>query len=259
MTDTTGKGIPGVSIAVDTGGQIATTISTGGYRLDNLSAAVHKISASVSLSGVAYSGSTQAATTAGNLNSNVNLLLSPTNQQATVQGYVRDSSGAAIVGASVYAAVPNPASGSSSGSYSSLAAFTDSTGFYSIPNIPATLPAASLSVTASSPATTNENAAVPQSSITPGSVFTQNFTLAASTNVAADTPVIVGINSFTQPTDGLVGSALQARLVSGSASPYEGLRRRLSPSYAALCRPQAHCRQQAPRVPRRRGRVCGGN
>ena len=234
VTDTAGKGIPGVSIAVDTGGQIATTISTGGYRLDNLSAAVHKVSAFVSLSGVQYSGSTQVATTAGNLNSNANILLSPTNQQATVQGYVRDSSGNPVAGASVYAAVPNAASGSSAGNYSSLVAFTDSTGFYSIPNIPASLPSGSLSVTASSPTTANGSATISQAGITPGSVSTQNFTLAPSANTAADTPVIVGINSFTQPTDGLVGAALQARLASGAESPYEGLRRRLSPSYAAL-------------------------
>jgi len=236
VTDTFGKGVPGVSIAVDTGGQIATTISTGGYRLTNLSVAVHKISAAVTVGSVQYTGSTQVATTAGNLNSNVNILLSPFNQQTTVQGFVRDTSGNPVAGASVYAAVQTPAlaANGGSGNYSSLVAFTDSTGFYQIANIPSSLPSGSLLVTASSPATANQSASIIQNSLTPGSVATQNFTLTPSTNAVADTPVIVGINSFTQPTDGLVGSALQARLASGSGSVYESLRRRLSPSYAAF-------------------------
>lgn len=241
VTDTFGKGIPGVSIAVDTGGQIATTISTGGYRLDNLSAAVHKITAAVTLGGVQYTGSTQVATTidpvtGGNLNSNVNILLSQVNQQATVQGYVRDTSGNPVAGASVYAAVLAPAVAASggSGNYSSLVAFTDSNGFYQIANIPSALPSGSLSVTASSPTTANGSASITQNSLTAGSSFTQNFTLTPSTNAVADTPVIVGINAFTQPTDGLVGAALQARLVSGSGSAYEGIRRLLSPSYASF-------------------------
>lgn len=236
VTDTFGKGVPGVSIAVDTGGQIATTISTGGYRLDALSAAVHKITAAVTLGGVQYIGSTQVATSAGYLSSNANILLSQVNQQATVQGFVRDTSGNPVAGASVYAAVLAPAVAASggSGNYSSLVAFTDSTGFYQIANIPSALPSGSLSVTASSPTTANGSASITQNSLTAGSSFTQNFTLIPSTNAVADTPVIVGINAFTQPTDGLVGAALQARLVSGPGSAYEGIRRLLSPSYASF-------------------------
>ena len=236
VTDTFGRGIPGVSIAVDTGGQIATTISTGGYRLDNLSAVVHTITAAATIGGIRYSGSTQVALTAGNLNSNVNILLSRVDQQTTVEGSVTDSSGRPVVGASVYAAVPTPAiaASGSTGNYSSLVAFTDSTGFYQIVNIPSALPPGSLSVTASSPTTANQSVSIPQNSLTSNGIFTQNFTLTASTNAVADTPVIVGINAFTQPVDGLVGAALQARLVSGSGSAYEGLRRRLSPSYAAF-------------------------
>ena len=238
VTDTTGRGIPGVSIAVDTGGQITNTISTGGYRLSNLSGNVaHRISASVTQGGILYTGSTEVFTSTGNLVSNGNILLSQANQQTTVQGYVRDTSGNPVAGASVYLAVPNVATAVSSGNYSSLIAFTDSTGFYQILNVPASLPTGSLLVTAASATATNQNVTISQSSVTPGSVITQNFTLTASTSTAADTPVIAGAMAFTQPTDGLTGSALQAHLASGSLSSgtvYETLRRTLAPSYAGL-------------------------
>ncbi len=238
VTDTNGRGIPGVSIAVDTGGQITNTISTGGYRLTNLSGeVVHRITASATLNGAAYSGSTEVVTSSGNLVSNANILLSQTSQQATVEGYVRDTSGKALVGASVYLAVPNVAIAGTSGNYSSLAAFTDSTGFYQIRNVPAALPTGSLLMTAATPTTANANATISQNSITLGSHFTQNFTLTASANTTADTPVLGAAMAFTQPLDGLTTSALKARLASGplsSGTVYETLRRTLSPPYATL-------------------------
>lgn len=238
VTDTNGRGIPGVSIAVDSGGQITNTISTGGYRLSNLSGSVaHRISASVSLNGVQYTGSTEVFTSTGNLVTNANILLSQSDHQTTVQGFVRDTSGNPISGASVYLSVPNAATGTSSGNYSSLVAFSDSTGFYQILNVPASLPTNSLLLTAATTTTTNQNATISQSSVTPGSVVTQNFTLTASTNAPATAPVMAGAMAFTQPTDGLTGSALKARLASGplsSGTVYETLRRTLAPSYAAL-------------------------
>ena len=238
VTDTSGRGIPGVSIAVDTGGQITSTISTGGYRLTNLSGQVaHRVTATVTLNGVAYSGSTEVFTQTGSLVSNGNILLSQTNQQATVEGYVTTASGSPVAGASVYLAVPNAATASTSGTYSSLGAFTDSTGFYQIPNVPASLPSGSLLMTAASATTANANATIPQNSVTVGSVVTQNFTLTASASTAADVPVLGAAMAFTQPLDGLTTSALKARLASGplsSGTVYETLRRALSPSYAAL-------------------------
>ncbi|MGI4791753.1 MAG: hypothetical protein ACRYFS_23270 [Janthinobacterium lividum] len=237
VTDVNGTGVSGVSIAVDTGGQITTTISTGGYRLNNLTGNVaHTITASVTQNAIQYTGSTQVFTSPGNLVSNANILLSPTSQQATVKGTVTDSTGSPIAGASVYLAVPNVALAGTSGTYSSLVAFTDSTGFYQIKNVPSSLPAGSLKMTAAASTTTtayqNSNATLAQNTITPGSVSTQNFTLTASSGTVADVPVVQSINAFTQPTDGLTGSALQARLATGTV--YEGLRRKLSPSYASF-------------------------
>lgn len=241
VTDTNGRGIPGVSIAVDTGGQITSTISTGGYRLTNLSGGVaHRVTATAMLNGVAYSGSTEVFTQAGALVSNGNILLSQTSQQATVKGFVRDTSGNPVAGASVYLSVPNIATDSTNGNYgnySSLIAFTDSAGFYQIPNVPAALPPGGLLVTAASATSSNQNATISQTSVTPNSVVTQNFTLTASAGTAADTPVLGAALAFTQPLDGLTTSALQARLASGplsSGTVYETIRRALSPSYAAL-------------------------
>ncbi len=244
VTDTSGRGIPGVAIAVDTGGQITNTISTGDYRLTNLSGNVaHRISASVTQGGTLYTGSTEVYTALDSqtgqsgLSSNGNILLSQANQQATVQGIVRDTSGKAIASASVYLSVPSIATAASSGNYSSLKAFTDGTGFYQIPNVPASLPTGSLLLTAATTAATNQNATISQSSVTPGSILTQNFTLTASTNAPASAPALGAALTFTQPVDGLTGSALQSRLESGplsSGTVYEALRRTLSPSYAGL-------------------------
>lgn len=238
VTDANGRGIPGVSISVDTGGQITSTISTGGYRLTNLSGeVVHRITASATLNGTQYSGSTEVVTSTGNLVSNANILLSQTNQQATVEGYVRDTSGKPIAGASVYLAVANVATATTSGNYSSLTAFTDSTGFYQIRNVPSALPTSSLLVTAASPTTTNGNATISQNSVVANGVITQNFTLTPSANAPADVPTLGAAMAFTQPLDGLTTSALKARLASGplsSGTVYETLRRTLSPAYAAL-------------------------
>ncbi len=241
VTDITGRGLPGVSIAVDSGGQITTTISTGGYRLNNLSGPVaHKILASVTVGGVQYSGSTQVVTSPNNLVSNGNILVSPVSQQATVQGTVRDAGGNPVAGAGVYLAVPSVATATSAGNYSSLAAYTDSSGVYQITNVPAAgLPVGGLLMTASTLGSANQTATLAASVVTPGSTVTQNFTLAAfakGTSVAADQPAVLGATAFTQPVDGLTTSAMQARLASGSAvsgTVYETLRRALSPSYAA--------------------------
>ncbi len=234
VTDVGGKGVPGVSIAVDSGGQITTTLGTGGYRLDGLSGSiVHKISAAATVGNVQYTGSTQVSTVTNSLVSNANIILSATNQQTTVQGFVRDSSGKAVVGASVYVAVPSAQGSGTTGSYSSLTAFTDSTGFYQASNVPASLPGGSLQVAAGGAGLSNQSVTLPQSAVSAGGVLTQNFTLAVTNNIAADVPVIVGVNAFTQPADGLTGAALGARLSSNSGSAYEGIRRLLSPGYAA--------------------------
>ena len=240
VTDISGKGIPGVSIAVDTGGQITSTVTTGGYRLANLSGnVVHKISAFVTVNGVQYSGSTQVytaldpATGQAGLATNGNIVLSQVSQQTTVTGTVKDTSGKPVQGAGVYLTVPT------AGNYSSLAAFTNSLGVYVIANVPAAgLPASGLLLTASNSGDSNQTVTLAQSSVTPGNTVVQNFTLSPlSAGAAADTPTVLAAMSYTQPSSGLTGSALQARLASGSLASgtvYETLRRSLSPTYAAF-------------------------
>ena len=242
VTDLKGQGIPGVSITVDSGGQITSTITTGGYRLTNLSGNVaHKIGAFASVNGTQYSGSTQvytaldAATGQAGLATNGNIILSQTNQQTTVQGTVRDTSGKPISGAGVYLAVPVTGG---AGNYSSLAAFTNVSGIYVIANVPATsLPAGGLLMTASTAGASNQTVTLAQSSVTPGNTVTQNFTLTPlAAGAGADMPTVLAATSFTQPSSGLTTSALRARLASGSLASgtvYETLRRFLSPTYAA--------------------------
>jgi len=239
VTDISGKGVPGVSISVDTGGQIASTVTTGGYRLTNLSGNVaHKISAFVTVNGAQYSGSTQVftaldpATGQAGLATNGNIILSQVSQQTTVTGTVKDTSGKPVSGAGVYLAVPT------AGNYSSLAAFTDANGIYVLANVPAAgLPTSGLLMTASNAGDSNQTVTLAQSSVTPGNTVVQNFTLSPlAAGAAADTPTVLAAMSYTQPSSGLTGSALQARLASGSLASgtvYETLRRSLSPTYAA--------------------------
>ena len=258
VTDISGKGVPGVSIAVDTGGQITSTVTTGGYRLTNLEGnKVHKISAFATVNGTQYSGSTQVFTaldSAGQagLATNGNIILSQTSQQTTVQGTVKDTTGKPVPDAGVYLAVPvsGGATGSSSlPTYSSLAAFTNSSGVYVIANVPTALPTGSLLLTASSPGAANQTVTLPQTSVTPNKTIVQDFTLSAVSGGTADTPTVLGATSFTQPSSGLTGSALQARLLSGSLASgtvYETLRRSLSPLYAAYAsRPRTLSRRLA--------------
>ena len=84
--------------------------------------------------------------------------MSPSNRQATVSGTVRNTSGSPLPGVQVSLALPN-GSGTQAGNYSSLIAFTDSNGAYTIPNIPSDPPTGgALIIVASIPKAQNQTA-----------------------------------------------------------------------------------------------------
>ena len=229
----TGDPVPGATVIPDTGGLIATSISQGGYRLDGLTGdVVHRITAAVTVNGINYTGSTQVLTLSGNLISNANILVSQQGQQATLTGRVTDStrldSGGnptPIFQARVFLVVPN------STNYSSLIAFTDSNGVYTIPNVPVNLPTvAPIQVAVSLERYSNQSFPIKISG--PGT-FGQDFSLTPSTNQSINTPNLQAVTASTQPSSVFTSSTGNLRpRTARSGSVYEQIRRLISPAYA---------------------------
>ena len=231
VVDTQGNGVPGVNINTDTGGVLATTMAQGGYRLDNITGnVVHVITAAVTRQdNVTFSGSTQVYTIGNALVSNANIILSRTDQQATVSGTVYSSDGSTPVsGARVFLSVPNQAN------FSSLVAYTGSNGQYTIANIPTNLPAGNITIAASTTGAQNQSFTL--TGLQAGGFGHQDFRLNGSTGQSLNTPNIIAVTAFTEPTDAVSGSIRQARAAQGSAqtSVYEHLSRLLTPAYARL-------------------------
>jgi len=233
VTDAQGNGVPGATLIPDSGGSAVISLGQGGYRLNGLTGnTVHRITASVQNGGTQYTGSTQVLTQGGFLISNANILVSPTGRQATVSGTVRNTAGTPLAGVRVFLTVPN-GSASQVGQFSSLVAFSDGNGVYTIPNIPSDKPTGGggISIAASTPGQQNQTFAL--ATLQPGGSYNQDFALNASTGVAVGAPVIAYVTTATEPTDSQSGRAIQAHSIGGgAASVYDQLRRRLSPSYA---------------------------
>lgn len=233
VTDIQGTGIPGANIVPDTGGSSVTTLSQGGYRLDNISGnVVHKITAALQQNGTTYTGSTQVFTESSSLVSNANIILSPTTKQVTVSGTVRDINRTPIANVRVFLALPTAANSNSAGNYSSLVAFTDANGFYSITNVPSDLPStAPATVTASTSGAQNSTALL--AAFQAGGTYRQDFTLnAAPTDNTVGIPAIVAVTTVTEPTDSQSGRLIARTVPSATGSVYDTLRRQLSPAYA---------------------------
>ena len=229
-----GDPVPAATVIPDTGGVIATTVSQGGYRLDGLTGdVVHRITAAVTVNGINYTGSTQVLTLSGNLISNANIIVSQQGQQATLTGRVTDSTRldgngnpTPIFQARVFLVVPNSAN------YSSLIAFTDSNGVYSIPNVPVNLPTVSPVQIAVSLERYN-NQSLPITGLQAGGTYSQNFSLAPSTNQSINTPNLQAVTASTQPSSVYSSSTGNMRpRTAQSGSVYEQIRRLLSPDYA---------------------------
>ena len=231
VTDTQGNGIPGVTIIPDTGGSAAISLGQGGYRLDNLTGnVVHRLTASVQSGNTQYTGSTEVLTQSNLLVSNANILLSPTGRQATIGGTVQDASGNPVANVQVFLALPN-GSAQVAGNYSSLVAFTDANGTYTIPNVPSDPPSGgALTITASVQGAQNQTFTL--AALQPGGSYSRNFTLNVSTHQAIGAPVIAFVTTATEPTSSQSGRALQAHLAGSPTSVYDQIRRRLCPAYA---------------------------
>jgi hypothetical protein len=234
VTDTQGNGVPGATIVPDTGGIVATTLAQGGYRIDNISGnLIHKITAAVQQGGTSYSGSTQVFTESNALVSNANILLSPTSKQVTINGTVRDSNGNPVAAARVFLVLPNStANNASTGNYSSLIAFTDGNGAYTLTNVPSDLPSTTpAAISASAGGFANGTATL--GAFQAGGIYRQDFTLsAAPTQNTVGAPTLVAVTTATEPTSSQSGRLLARTTGNAPTSVYDQLRRLLSPAYA---------------------------
>ena len=233
-----GDPVPGATVIPDTGGVIATTVSQGGYRLDGLSNdVVHRITAAATVNGVNYTGSTQVLTLGGSLVSNTNILLSQQGEQATLTGHVTDathldSSGnpLPVSQARVFLTVPNNVN------YSSLVAYTDSNGLYTLPSVPVNLPTVTpIQVAASLEHYSNQS--FPITGLQAGGTYSQNFSLTPSTNQSINTPSLTAVTASTQPSSVFTSASnLRPRTAStaSAGSVYTQIRRLLCPAYARM-------------------------
>ena len=248
IVDVNGDGIPGANVIADSGGTTTTSLSQGGYRLDITSGTVHRIIASATHNGTVYSGSTQVLSFADRLASNVNIILSDPTRQASVSGIVSDSAGRPIVGARVYLALSRTVAAKNS---SSLVAYTDANGAYTLTSIPVDV-SSGVSFALSASARGYQNVTQTLSNVGAGGAYNQALTLPPATNAAIQPPALTAAYVSTEPTSVLTGNARAARAVAtGASSPYEALRRRLSPGYARLAN------QRGPNGTRRTARAAG--
>jgi len=233
ITDAQGNGVAGATIVPDSGGTAAVSLGQGGYRLNNLTGnVVHRLTASVQQGNTQYTGSTEVLTEGNFVVSNANIIVSPTTRQARVGGTVRDPSGNPLNGAQVSLALPTRSSQASSGNYSSLIAFTDANGSYTIPNIPSDMPSGgAVTISVSIPGAQTQTTTL-TSPFQPGDVRNQDFTISGATGAALAAPTLLYVTTATEPTDSQSGRAIAAHAVASPASVYDQLRRRLCPAYA---------------------------
>jgi hypothetical protein len=240
VVDTQGFGVPGANvIAVPTGnsplgGLQATTLTDGGYRITSLDPGTYTVSASTTINGTSYTGSTQALVTSHSIISNAVIELAPPSQQGVIEGTITDTSGRPLSGVRVLASVSvTPAQGTTQ--TSGLQAITDNNGFYQFPKVPTATAPYQLTATALG----YVNATTTVSSLTTGQTQTRNFQLSQSFNGSVPTPTNVLAASLTQPSSVLTPSiASHARTSAATSSSdiptsvYDTIRKVMSPKYA---------------------------
>ncbi|MDW8107647.1 MAG: carboxypeptidase regulatory-like domain-containing protein, partial [Armatimonadota bacterium] len=106
---------------------VTRTLHNGTFYLTNVPEGFTLIRARAVIRGVEYTGQNVAQVFFNQQTKSVNIMLAPVNQQGTIEGFVRDPSGAGIEGARVFAG----------GALSSAFAVTDRRGFYRIRGLPA--------------------------------------------------------------------------------------------------------------------------
>ncbi|MDW8051533.1 MAG: carboxypeptidase regulatory-like domain-containing protein [Armatimonadota bacterium] len=122
-----GDPIANAEVFVEGTNSFTRTLHNGTFYLTNVPEGFTLIRARAVIHGVEYTGQNVAQVFPNQQTKSVNIMLAPTNQQGTIEGFVRDPFGAGIEGARVFAG----------GALSSAFAVTDRRGFYRIRGLPA--------------------------------------------------------------------------------------------------------------------------
>ena len=227
-----GNPAPGANVSVQGSGISGKTLAGGAYRLENIPSGVRRLTATATINGVGYSGTTQVLSVSHAIVSNANILLGRNSQQATVDGQIVDDRGRPFEGVRIFIASSSP----SSGNVMSDVAFTDSSGFFSLQRVPAdgtnyTLTASTLDF---------QNFTKAMNGLAPGehrSLATMQMT--PSFNQSNLVPQNVAAESFTTPSS-TPTSELKAHTAQQVTSAYDAIRRLASPKYAARIASNSH-------------------
>lgn len=197
MTDVEGNALVGIEVAI--ANQTATTTQFGTFTIPDVeissgqTSRVADITASAVINGRNWSGGNTVEVLAGEpITNNIHVVVSPENTQGGIRGTVRDDQGRPLQGARVFAGIPNPAEPRDFQTLSSITAYTDSTGSYSIPQLPAN----NYIVTASFAGRVNQT--LQNLTVTPGSDINASFTLA--TGLAGSTPIVANFSALSITT-----------------------------------------------------------
>jgi hypothetical protein len=225
VTDPEGSSFVGATVTI--GGQTATTTQFGTYSIPDVAipngqtSLITTVSATANVNGITYSGSNTVEILASEpLTNNIQVAISPANQQGTISGRVLDNQGRPLQGARVFAGIPNPNDNCDFNTLSSITAYTNNNGDYSIPN----LAAGTYTVTASYAGRVNQT--LQNLNVTPGSNINAPFTLVSGTG--GGTPIVSNFSaiSITTPTTPTRAAAGNTNAVSGMEALRQWVRTR---------------------------------
>lgn len=187
ITDPEGNAFVGATVTI--GSQTATTTQFGTYAIADVevpsgqASLITTVTANANVNGRTYSGSnTVEVLSSEPLTNNIHVAISPVGQQGTLSGRVLNNTGQPLVGARVFAAIPNPNDNRDFNTLSSITAYTDGSGNYSISNVAA----GNYTVTASYAGRVNQT--LQNLNVTPGSSINASFTLVAGSG--GSTPIV---------------------------------------------------------------------
>lgn len=157
---------------VSTSGQSTKSLSNGTYSLSGVPDGDVFIQASASVNGLNYTGETWTDLVAGQNNHSVNIMVSDSRNQGSLEGYVEDNQGNVFVGAKVFIQGP----------YGSAMTITDNNGYYKLNKLPGNT---TFNVTASFAGYINQTES---SAITTGQTSELDFMLASGNDTGPIAP-----------------------------------------------------------------------
>ncbi len=195
VTDVNGDAV--ADATVSSSGQSTKSLSNGTYSLSGVPDGYVYIQASAPVHGLTYTGETWTDLVAGQNNHSVDIMVSDSRYQGSLQGYVEDDQGNVFIGAKVFIQGP----------YGSAMAVTDHNGYYKLNRLPGNT---SFNVTASFAGYVNQTMTT---TINTGQTSELDFTLTPGNATGPIAP----------PTNVSAESWTVSSYITRSLSPYKGM------------------------------------